>query len=51
MSDPHTPVVTARILDRLCDLRIPLSLEADDCARLVSIVADELVRARSAMRP
>lgn len=51
IADPHTPPETARILDRLCDLRIPLSLEADDCARLVSIVRSELARAGSAAKP
>jgi dTDP-4-amino-4,6-dideoxygalactose transaminase len=47
IADPHTPAATARILDRLCDLRIPLSLEANDCVRLVAIIGSELRRAVS----
>ena len=26
INEPHTPVHTARILDRLCDIRLPLTL-------------------------
>ena len=44
IADPHTPANTARILDRLCDLRIPLTLEADQCDRLVAIIGSELAR-------
>ena len=46
IADPHTPAATARILDRLCDLRIPLSLQADDCGRLVAIIRSALVSAK-----
>jgi hypothetical protein len=45
IADPQTPAATARILDRLCDLRIPLSLEAEDCNRLVAIIGSTLERA------
>jgi dTDP-4-amino-4,6-dideoxygalactose transaminase len=48
IADPHTPAATARILDRLCDLRLPLSLTADDCARLVAIITSELSRQTTA---
>jgi dTDP-4-amino-4,6-dideoxygalactose transaminase len=44
IADPHTPSTTARILDRLCDMRIPLSLEPGDCMRVVSIIGSELER-------
>jgi dTDP-4-amino-4,6-dideoxygalactose transaminase len=44
ITDPHTPTHTARVLDRLCDIRLPLTLTADDCNQLVAIVAHELER-------
>lgn len=47
IADPHTPPNTARILDRLCDIRIPLSLEPRHCDQLVSVVKSELERAAS----
>jgi dTDP-4-amino-4,6-dideoxygalactose transaminase len=46
INDPHTPMNTARVLDRLCDIRLPLTLTAADCDQLVAIVAHELRRAR-----
>jgi hypothetical protein len=42
ISDPHTPVHTARVLDRLCDIRLPLTLTPADCDQLVAIVAYHL---------
>ncbi|MSP89081.1 MAG: aminotransferase [Alphaproteobacteria bacterium] len=43
----HTPANTARALERLCDIRIPLSLEPVHCGQLVAIVEWELARART----
>jgi dTDP-4-amino-4,6-dideoxygalactose transaminase len=42
IANPHTPANTARVLDRLCDIRIPLALTAEDCTTLVAIIAREL---------
>jgi dTDP-4-amino-4,6-dideoxygalactose transaminase len=47
INDPHTPAHTARVLDRLCDIRLPLTLTAADCDQLVAIVAHELGRSTS----
>ncbi len=38
----HTPPRTHDILDRLCDMRIPLSLSIADCDTIAAIIADEL---------
>jgi dTDP-4-amino-4,6-dideoxygalactose transaminase len=45
MKDAHTPPQTFATLERLCDMRIPLSLSAEDCDAIATIVADELSRA------
>jgi dTDP-4-amino-4,6-dideoxygalactose transaminase len=45
IADAHTPAHTARVLDRLCDIRIPLSLTASDCDLIAAIIADEIARA------
>jgi dTDP-4-amino-4,6-dideoxygalactose transaminase len=42
LKDAHTPARTHSILDRLCDMRIPLSLSVDDCDTIAEIVGDEL---------
>jgi dTDP-4-amino-4,6-dideoxygalactose transaminase len=42
IENPHTPAHTARVLDRLCDIRIPLSLTPTDCATLVAIIDQTL---------
>jgi dTDP-4-amino-4,6-dideoxygalactose transaminase len=47
LADPHTPPVTGAVLERLCDMRIPLAMTADDCAAVARIVADELRAARA----
>jgi dTDP-4-amino-4,6-dideoxygalactose transaminase len=46
MADPHTPPATAVVLERLCDMRIPLAMTAEDCAVAARIVAEELAAAR-----
>ncbi|MBP0465440.1 aminotransferase class I/II-fold pyridoxal phosphate-dependent enzyme [Roseomonas sp. PWR1] len=46
LADPHTPPGTATILERLCDMRIPLALTEADCATVARIVADELMAAK-----
>ncbi len=48
LADPHTPPVTAAVLERLCDMRIPLSLGVADCATVARIVAEELAAAGAA---
>ncbi|MFM9942301.1 MAG: DegT/DnrJ/EryC1/StrS family aminotransferase [Hyphomicrobiaceae bacterium] len=42
MKDAHTPPQTFATLERLCDMRIPLSLTVEDCAAITAIVAAEL---------
>jgi dTDP-4-amino-4,6-dideoxygalactose transaminase len=39
---PHTPPRTNAILDRLCDMRIPLSLSVTDCTSITTIIAEQL---------
>ena len=46
LSDPHTPPVTARVLERLCDMRIPLTLTEAECGIIGGIIAEELAQAR-----
>ena len=47
IANPHTPTKTARALERLCDVRIPLSLTPTDCDLVVAIVRDVLAYVRS----
>ncbi|MBR0662221.1 DegT/DnrJ/EryC1/StrS family aminotransferase [Neoroseomonas oryzicola] len=47
LADPHTPAATAAVLERLCDMRIPLTLAEADCATVARIVAEELAAARA----
>ncbi len=42
LRDPHTPPATARVLERLCDMRIPLGLAEAECAVIATIIAEEL---------
>ncbi|MGG5811276.1 DegT/DnrJ/EryC1/StrS family aminotransferase [Falsiroseomonas sp. CW058] len=46
LADPHTPPATEAVLERLCDMRIPLTLTEADCATIAFIVAAELALAR-----
>ncbi len=46
LADPHTPPATEAVLERLCDMRIPLTLTQDDCGTIARIVAAELSAAR-----
>ncbi len=46
LADPHTPPATEAVLERLCDMRIPLSLAEADCAAIATTVGAELVAAR-----
>lgn len=46
LPDPHTPPATAAVLERLCDMRIPLSLAEADCTTIAGIVGAELAAAR-----
>lgn len=48
LRDPHTPPETARVLERLCDMRIPLTLAEEECAIITTIIGEELAAARSA---
>ena len=43
LRDPHTPPVTAEVLERLCDMRIPLTLTQDECDVIATIIAEELL--------
>ena len=47
LADPHTPPNTAAVLERLCDMRIPLTLTDEECATAATIIAEELATARS----
>lgn len=49
LNQPVTPANTRSILERLCDMRIPLSLKAEDCAVIAEIIAEELAAARSSL--
>jgi dTDP-4-amino-4,6-dideoxygalactose transaminase len=42
LKDPHTPPITHSTLERLCDMRIPLSLAVEDCVAIAEIIAEEL---------
>ncbi len=46
LADPHTPPATEAVLERLCDMRIPLTLAEADCATIARIVGEELATAR-----
>jgi dTDP-4-amino-4,6-dideoxygalactose transaminase len=46
LADPHTPPATEAALERLCDMRIPLTLGKADCGTIARVVADELAVAR-----
>jgi dTDP-4-amino-4,6-dideoxygalactose transaminase len=48
LADPHTPPGTDAVLERLCDMRIPLTLTEPDCDTIGRIVATELAMARNA---
>lgn len=48
LADPRTPAATAAVLERLCDMRIPLTLTEADCATVARIIAEELSAARAA---
>lgn len=48
LRDPHTPPVTAEVLERLCDMRIPLTLTEGECGVIASIIGEELATARKA---
>ncbi len=51
LSDPHTPPVTAEVLERLCDMRIPLTLTEGECATIATIIGEELAAAAKVARP
>jgi dTDP-4-amino-4,6-dideoxygalactose transaminase len=42
LRDPHTPPATAQVLERLCDMRIPLTLTEAECGVIATIIAEEL---------
>lgn len=44
LQDAHTPRHTRAILERLCDMRIPLRLSVADCDTIATIIAEELGR-------
>jgi dTDP-4-amino-4,6-dideoxygalactose transaminase len=48
LKSAHTPPQTLAILERLCDMRIPLSLSAEDCTVIAAVVAEELAAVRQA---
>ncbi|MCU0887073.1 MAG: aminotransferase class I/II-fold pyridoxal phosphate-dependent enzyme [Rubritepida sp.] len=48
LPDAHTPPATARVLERLCDMRIPLDMDATDCEAAARIIGEELARAGAA---
>ncbi len=48
LADPHTPPATAAALERLCDMRIPLTLTEAECATAAAIIGEELAAARKA---
>jgi hypothetical protein len=49
LRDPHTPAATAGLLERLCDMRIPLMLSDDECVTTVTILSEELAVARGSV--
>jgi dTDP-4-amino-4,6-dideoxygalactose transaminase len=48
LRDPSTPPATAAVLERLCDMRIPLTLTEEECATASAIIGEELAAARRA---
>ena len=48
LADPRTPPGTEAVLERLCDMRIPLALTPEDCTTIARIVDAELAARRSA---
>lgn len=46
LADPHTPPATEAVLERLCDMRIPLALREEDCAAVAAVIGEELAAAR-----
>ncbi|MDX2201798.1 MAG: aminotransferase class I/II-fold pyridoxal phosphate-dependent enzyme [Hyphomicrobiaceae bacterium] len=46
LAAPHTPPATLAILERLCDMRIPLDLPLEACDAIVDAVAASLAAAR-----
>jgi dTDP-4-amino-4,6-dideoxygalactose transaminase len=46
LRDPHTPPATAAVLERLCDMRIPLTLTEEECTTTTAIIGEELASAR-----
>lgn len=48
LRDPHTPPVTAEVLERLCDMRIPLTLTEAECGTIAAIIGEELAAATAA---
>jgi dTDP-4-amino-4,6-dideoxygalactose transaminase len=48
LADPHTPPTTEAVLERLCDMRIPLTLAEADCATIATVIGEELSAARAA---
>jgi dTDP-4-amino-4,6-dideoxygalactose transaminase len=49
LRDPHTPAATAGLLERLCDMRIPLTLSDDECVTTATIIGEELAAARASI--
>lgn len=47
LADPHTPPATEAVLERLCDMRIPLTLTEADCTTIGSVVGEELAARRT----
>jgi dTDP-4-amino-4,6-dideoxygalactose transaminase len=45
LSDPHTPAATEAALERLCDMRMPLTLAEADCRVVAAIIGEELTAA------
>jgi hypothetical protein len=43
LENADTPPGTEAALERLCDMRIPLSLREADCATITSIIGEELL--------
>ncbi len=47
LANPHTPPGTMSVLQRLCDMRIPLNLPQDMCAPIAGIIGEALQAART----
>ena len=45
-ADFATPPQTLATLERLCDMRIPLSLSIDDCTTIADVIAEQLAAVR-----